>query len=244
MQFGYRRQHSQQKKRPPQSQQPRPAPSFSLDAPAPDSAPKSAARLAAEAAFAAPDLRPEEAPVVPITTRQVRWTDAATPAEGPAPDQQQQSQQDQAPEANRQPLENEPNTPPVARAPRVFRIEATPKPPSDDAPAAATASPSADPLQGLGAASPFPPRTRRKASHRQPGPVVHVVHAPVVQNEPEGERPRLDLMRAELARIGAVLDEAKLAESLQFVAPNFAWEWERIWRKGEGIDWAIRRLGR
>jgi hypothetical protein len=244
VQFGYRRQNSQQNKRPPQSQRPRPAQAFSLDAPAPDSAPKSAARLAAEAAFAAPEFRAEEQQAVPITTRQVRWTDAPGHAEGPEPDQQQQSQQDQAPEANPQPFESDPNTPPAARAPRVFRVETTPKPPSDDALAAATALPSEDALQNRGGTSPFAPKTRRKASHRQPGPVVHVVHAPAVQNEAEEDRPRLDLMRAELARIAAVLDEAKRAESLQFVAPNFAWEWERIWRKGEGICRDIKGLWR
>jgi hypothetical protein len=198
----------------------------------------SAARLAAEAAFAAPEFRAEQPPLVPITTRQMRWTDAP----GLAPVPEPENEQTPAPKAQPLAVESDPNAPPQARAPRVFRIETAPKLPSNDALAAAAATPPADPWPGRGPTAHPGPRSRRKASHRQPGPVLHVVHPPAVPSEPEAPRPRLDLLRAELANIGTVLDEAQRASSLQFVATNVSGEWERIWRKGEGIYLDIKKL--
>jgi hypothetical protein len=70
--------------------------------------------------------------------------------------------------------------------------------------------------------------------------LTHVVHALAVRGEPEPEpeqaRPRLDLMAAELVQIGKVLDQAKRAESLQFIAPGFGREWDRLGRRVEQIQ--------
>jgi hypothetical protein len=188
----------------------------------------SAARQAAEAAFAAPELRSPQAVEVQVTVRRARA------AEIP------QSEPELNPE--RQATQGSPGMPMPAKGSRVFRVKGAQTPRAQEAPAAVNALLHEDALRDR---SPMPRTTsqkRRMANHMRPGPVLHVVHALAVRSEPEPEpepeqaRPRLDLMAAELVQIGKVLDQAKRAESLQFIAPGFGREWDRLGRRVEQIQ--------
>jgi hypothetical protein len=186
----------------------------------------SAARQAAEAAFAAPELRPPQPGEVQITVRRARGAEIPQSEPGLKPERQATPCSSDAPLA--------------AKGPRVFRIETLQTPRSQEAPAAVNTLAHEDALRDHPPKPPTTSKRRRRATHMQPGPVLHVVHTLAVRSEPEPEpeptRPRLDLMAAELAQIGKVLDQAKHAESLQFIAPGFGRVWDRLGRRVQQLQ--------
>jgi hypothetical protein len=186
----------------------------------------SAARLAAEAAFAAPALRPPQPVEVQITLRRARG--AEVPPFEPELQPKSRASQTSA------------DTPSAAKAPRVFRVETAQTPRSQETAPAGNGLPHEDALRDRSLKPQTTSQKRRKAKHMQPGPVLHVVHTLAVPGEAEQARPRLDLMAAELVRIGKVLDEAKRAESLRFVPSGFSLEWERLWCRAENIHQYIK----
>jgi hypothetical protein len=178
----------------------------------------SAARQAAEAAFATPELRPPPTLEVQITVRRTR--------EAPAP--------------KLETPQSSPDAPSVSRGSRVFRIESAQTAGLPEAVSATNALLHEESLRNHGPSPRTAAPLSRAVDNRRPGPVLHLVQTLDAPSEPEQTRPRLDLLAAELARVGTVLDEIKQAQSLKFVANPFAREWERLWRVAAEIRQDIK----
>lgn len=173
----------------------------------------SAARLAAEAAFAGPRDPAPPAHLAQVIVRRDRLADPA--GERPA-----DTGAGVAPDA-------------AAKGPRVFLVEGVRNPAPNDGPPADTAM--------TGAV----PRSRRIASDRRPGPVLHRVHAtPLPQRPPEGSAAVLDVLRSRLADLGQLLLAVERAQSFQFVDQRFELEWQRLSRKAHGIRQELQALRR
>ena len=183
-----------------------------------DQAQKSAARLAAEAAFATPVLHAARPTLTQVTVRRTR---AVQPIRREEVDDG-----------------NAPSSEKTRQAPRVFRVVASqtgqPSQPEKLSPAfdrrLVTDSPSVDRTTKQLAA-----RTRRVITSKHTGPAVHEVQ-PMSnriqpEHEAENEHPQWRTLSAELARVGLVLDQIKRAQSFKIIDDNIAVQWRRITRQ-------------
>lgn len=207
--------------------------------PATDSseAPKSAARLAAEAVFALPEreLSPADAPQVVV--RKARVVAAAAPMPMPIPMPQSPA-----------------SAPPKAEVPRVFRVD-TPI----DAQAALARARFAQPAGAVPAAAVDAPaferiaRNKRIAVDKRPGPMVQLFQAPptarseaLVAPESAAE-PQFQAQEllAQLAQLEPVFESIRHAQSLRLVDDQSARAWQRLSLQAETIrkqiDDALRR---
>jgi len=226
--FGHRNQNAPSNKSHRGRAQPRPAPH-------PDSgrsaAPMSAARLAAEAAFAGPRLALAPPPPAQVVVRRARLAaDAVEPVAKQPGD-----------------IGNSPAPDPVGKGPRVFRIQAAQGMTAQDAAATnahqarvqRSSMPADGPAAGVG------PRSRRIGSDKRPGPVLHKVHTlPVLQRPDEGSATELDRLRARLAAVGQLLSTIGAAPSFQAVDEHFALEWQRLSLKADDIQRDLLALRR
>ena len=184
---------------------------------------KSAARLAAEAAFAAPQVRSLVQPLAQVTVRRTR--SASVAVEPP-------------PEAS-----DSPTIEPTARGPRVFKVEAAPISPSVEAGLATLPPPTEGSTHSdsLPAHAPATPSERRIATDKRPGPVLHVVHAPPKrQRESEVLQRQLELLTSGLDRVKPVLETIARAQAFSLVDERFAREWMRLSQKVDRLRAQIR----
>jgi hypothetical protein len=182
-----------------------------------DAAPMSAARLAAEAAFAPapvhdapPLLLPAQVVVrrargAPLTLAAAAATDSAGPSAASS-----------------------------TKGPRVFRVEAAASPIAlaDDHPRWPATTNGHD-----GVAHMPTSRPRRTAADKRPGPVLHVVHALPARPEPAPQAQRLDELTVQLARLEPVLADIRRAQAFRLVDESCAREWQRL----SGVADDIRR---
>jgi hypothetical protein len=130
--------------------------------------------------------------------------------------------------------------------PRVFRVQAaqtfeppqlqTPSPPADEPnPAPPVDLPRSDRPKPQTAG-----RSSRTATHKQPGPVLHLVHSIPPRPDPESEQPQFGLWAAEMTRIGIVLDDIKRAQSFTFIDDDVAAEWRRLSRAASALHLEIK----
>lgn len=181
----------------------------------------SAARLAAEAAFAGPRDPATPANPAQVIVRRDRRADPA--AERPAGTGAGNVTSDNA---NAAPAD-------AGKGPRVFRVEGVRSPAPHDMPPADTA------VTGV------VQRSRRIATDRRPGPVMHQVHAtPLPQRAAGDSATALDLLRSRLADVGQLLRAVAHAQSLQFVDERFDLEWQQLSRKADGIRQDLQALRR
>jgi hypothetical protein len=184
---------------------------------------KSAARLAAEAAFAAPQVRSLAQPLAQVTVRRTRSASVAVEP----------------------PLEasDSPTIEPTARGARVFRVEAAPISPSVEAGLATLPPPTEGSTHSdsLPAEAPAIRRPRRIATDKRPGPVSHVVHAPPKrQRESEVLQRQLDLLTSGLDRVKPVLETIARAQAFSLVDERFVREWMRLSQKLDRLRAQIR----
>jgi hypothetical protein len=174
-----------------------------------DATPMSAARLAAEAAFAAPlfSAPPASAPAQ-VTVRRARGPGLATAVA------------DDVDTSSAGPSDSS-----TAKGPRVFRIDAAPSAVTlvaDDLP-----TPTA--WQGDDAVVSRPTsRLRRTATDKRPGPVLHVVHT-LPSRQVTSLQP-LGALTTQLALLEPVLADIQHAQAFQFVDNSQASEWQRLGR--------------
>ena len=186
----------------------------------------SAARLAAEAAFAAPRLDPSPPLQASVTVRRAR------PSRG-------------AVETVTAPPSGVAEGPLDSRSPRVFRVEASmlrspTEPEGMDPPQLALLAPPADRISPV--ATPVK-RRRRIGVDKRPGPVLHLVHAvPAAQaaRSDAADAPVFDQLLAQLARVGELLQEIEQAQSFQFVSERFAPDWLQLSQTADAIREAIK----
>lgn len=196
---------------------------FGADADDLAAATRSAARLAAEAAFAAPQVRS-----LPQTSAQVivRRTRSASLAGKPKPE-----------------AGDGPTIETAARGARVFRVEAAPTSRSARAGIAVEPSPTeaSTHSSSLPVHAPASPNGRRIAADKRPGPVSHVILAPSErEREAEAPQPRLDLLLGELERVTPVLEFIARAQAFSLVNERIAREWLRLSRKVDKLHEQIR----
>jgi len=188
----------------------------------------SAARQAAEAAFAAPRLHPAPPTQAQVTVRRDRLAAGAAPGAEPAA----------ADNAG-------PATEPAGKSPRVFRVELARAPqPVETAPAALAPlparprPPAAATRNGGPAVVAAAGQPRRIATDRRPGPVLHVVHAArpaLPQRAAEQAAPEMHTLVAELARVGQVLQSIGDVQALRFIDDRFADAWNRLSRTADDL---------
>jgi hypothetical protein len=162
----------------------------------------SPARLAAEAAFAAPTLAPASIPTAQVTVRKRRlagWQSESLP--------------DTAPNDAGRPVDTLTST-----GPRTFRVEPLKAQAPDERPETAGADPAA-----VSTAEGRSPRARRPKQQR-PGPVTHTVLELAV---PPGEA-GVQRLRAALAEVGPVLDGIQHAQSTTFIDPEADAAWQAL----------------
>jgi hypothetical protein len=202
-------------------------------------APKSPARLAAEAAFAdvaGPRTSPSQPPQVTVRRRRVAHPDVAPQANPAAAGKDERATAGQ---------------PRTDKSPRVFRVAGEPAsqgraaPSGDQAATAAAASTGQVPAQAgtgkpaaTGTQAASRARPRQAAANRRPGPVLHVVHAMARPSPPVQHRwpPSAGLAQA-LADVGLVLDAVARAQAWVFVIEHRTREWHRL---SQRLD-ALRR---
>ncbi len=184
---------------------------------------RSAARLAAEAAFAAPQVRSLAQPSAQVIVRRTRSASLAV---------------EPTPEASHRPTIEL-----TAKSARVFRVEAAPTSQSVE-PGSATLPPKTEGSTRSGslpAQARAIPHPRRIGTDKRPGPVLHVVPAPSEpRREAEVPQPRLALLTAELDRVTPVLETIARAQAFSLVDERFAREWMRLSRKVERLHAQIR----
>ena len=184
---------------------------------------KRAARLAAEAVFAAPQVRSLVQPLAQVTVRRTR--SASVAVEPP-------------PEAS-----DSPTIEPTARCPRVFKVEAAPISPSVEAGLATLPPPTerSTHSDSLPAEAPAIRRPRRIATDKRPGPVLHVIQAPPERKlEAEVPQPRLDFLTGKLDRVTPVLETIARAQAFSLFDERFAREWLRLSQKVDRLHAQIR----
>ena len=184
---------------------------------------KSAARLAAESAFVAPQVRSLPQPLALIIVRRTR---SASLLVKPTPE-----------------ASDSPTSELTAKGPRVFRVEAPPTPRSAEASFAALPPPTETSRHSgsLPAQTPANPNARRIATDKRPGPVLHVVHVPPERKrEAEAPQPRLDLLIGELERVTPVLEVIARAQAFSLVDERIARELLRLSRKLDALHAQIR----
>jgi len=202
-----------------------------VDSDAPD-APKSAAWLAAEAAFPVSQrpLPPASQPLVVVRrARGLLDTPGFTESE----------------------RTETPRIDVVGRGSRVFRIEtALIADPSEPAKSPLPSAAPADPVDTLEAA-PRVSRGQRIAVDRRPGPVQQVFQAPPTRRAEAdvaggsltaGQDCRPEVLAQELAGLDAVFDSIRRAQAVGPIDDAFAAEWQRLSRRADEIQRSIKDL--
>lgn len=175
-----------------------------------DQAVPSAARLAAEAAFAGPTFSVIRNGQTQVTVRRAR---NLARLERPA--------QVSPPAAEH----------PVAKGPRVFRIDSARVHTS----APTEPAPQHQPGQTTDTQA-LPPKTRRRrAPEQRPGPVVRVVPAPA---------PKSRTLVASLAQVTPILTAIEKAQSLQFIDRSFESHYQRLSRQADVLLKQLKRRRR
>jgi hypothetical protein len=182
-----------------------------------EAAPKSAARLAAEAAFVPAQFHTPQPTQAQVVVKRTRTAAPVEPAQAK--------------------FENPLVTQATGQGPRVFRVQAAATHLPSQSP------PAVDPNPRLSASLPHgnhstaqpATRSRRTALDKKPGLVLHVVHSIPQRPDPENEQPQWRVWAAELGRIGTVLDDIKRAQSLTFIDDSFATEWRRLSRVANAL---------
>lgn len=169
-------------------------------------APMSAARLAAEAAFTAPPFNPAPSIQAQITVRKARLVVGAAPTGMPTAAASSCGEQ-------------------ASQAPRVFRVDASRVASQPQVSAILPAVRTSSAVTPIGVTK----QSARRATDKRPGPVVHVINAlPVHRREIEVAQPTQAALIVELARVGPVLEEIKRAQSLVFIDEHCSKEWQRL----------------
>ena len=184
---------------------------------------KSAARLAAEAAFAAPQVRSLVQPVAQVTVRRTR---SASMAVEPPPE-----------------ASDGPTIEPTAKGARVFRVEVAPLSPSVEAGLATLPPPTEGSTHSgsMPAQAPAIRRPRCIATDKRPGPVLHVIQAPSERKrEAEVPQHRLDLLTGKLDRATPVLETINRAQAFSLFDERFGREWTRLSQKVDRLHGEIR----
>ena len=192
---------------------------FGLDGEPPPAASVSAARLAAEAAFAAPTFQPTAHTPALVTVRRARLGMVARQADG-----------DDARPTSGTPPSSHPASDDrsfadvMGKAPRVFRLETARS--ASTAPAAVATLPV------------VAKRQRRTAPDKRPGQVLHVVHMQPQPPQPPmattaAARP-LTLLAA-LARVAPVLDAIQHAQSFSLLDERFEQAWQRLLKQADQL---------
>lgn len=177
----------------------------------------SAARLAAEAAFACPQVSASPSHPAQVSVRRMR---SASLTVTPAPE-------GQAVIASKQ----------LTKEPRVFRLDAVLTPPSLELLAALPAMAEAAPHSAILAAQTHDQAvSHRIASDKRPGPVRHVIHAlPELlvdqRGDPEARQPQLRMLMAELQAVSPDLAIIAQAQAFSLVDERLAREWQRLSRQ-------------
>lgn len=174
------------------------------------------ARLAAEAAFAAPALNRGATIQARVTVRKTRLPACAVEP------------------ARAQPG---PSAEPAPNHPRVFRVEGAPKASAVGQHETAQRPPEGRPT---GVATPGPAKLRHSrpqhiATAKQPGPVTHVVLAAPALHEKSRVQPTPATLLAELSSIGQILDAARRAQSLEIMDRRAGARRQRLLRVAENI---------
>lgn len=186
-----------------------------------DQAVPSAARLAAEAAFAGPTFSVIRNGQTQVTVRRAR---NLARLERPA--------QVSPPAAEH----------PVAKGPRVFRIDSARVHTS----APTEPAPQHQPGQTTDTQA-LPPKTRRRrAPEQRPGPVVRVVPAPAIPRPTPAiaPAPKSRTLVASLAQVTPILTAIERAQSLQFIDSSFESHYQRLSRQADVLLKQLKRRRR
>ena len=190
---------------------------------------KSAARLAAEAAFAPPQVYPVPTSQAQVSVRRSRSTCLAA---APVPESQLESSTQQ-----------------LTKSSRVFRVQAEPTPHSTAPSLAATTPTTEGPTHNdsLAAKGSGQTSSSRIGSDRRPGPGRQVFHAalesqPERQPEVQKPQPRPGVLIAALQ--GVAPDLEMIAQALEFslVDERVARQWLRLSRQLDELHEKIRAL--
>ena len=183
---------------------------------------RSAARLAAEAAFALPRI--SSLPVQPtqVSVRRSRSAGLAvkpTPIPAPTPVGNGGSDFEL-----------------TVKGARVFRVEAVPTPQPVEATCAGVPLPNETSKHQGNLPDQVHANSRRIASDKRPRPVLHLIHAlpellPERQTEAEAPQPRLGLLIGELQRVTPALEMIARAQAFSLVDERMAREWQRLSRQ-------------
>ncbi len=222
MQLGRNKHYAKAKQ--PHRQPGRPARPFEIDRNRPDAPPVSAARLAAEAAFASPPFSVPQNSQAQITVRRARVIDPAEAASAGS-------------------LGGAPALAP--KAPRVFRIETARS--LETVPAERARAFWADDLHLNTPSAPAKRRKRRLEDNQRPGPVVVVVQQPPAPRAPKPSvqaAPKLQAWAVHSNRLAAQPAAAQEARSFVFIDDAMAAQWQRLSQRADELRKAVRRLGR
>lgn len=179
--------------------------------------PMSAARLAAEAAFAASPFDPAPPSQAQVTVRKSRLAVGSLAVAMPP--------------ATATATNNSPSAL-TSKGSRVFRVDASGSAPSGPAPVARPAGPTGADGPSIDVSA----RTRRIAIDKRPGPVLHVIHAlPARSREIQAVPPTLETLIAELARVESVLESIHRAQTFTVIDDRYADEWQRLSQRAEEI---------
>jgi hypothetical protein len=178
-------------------------------------APMSAARLAAEAAFAGAQVHTLPLAPTQITTRRNRLALLAAP---------DAADEDSAAADG------------TEKRPRVFRVAAAAPVPAP-APVPATAQ-----AIGVGETTRHAARPRRLRSDKRSGPILQVL-SPLPARPPEPAPSRSDwhLLRLELDRVGQTLQAIQTLVSWRIVDDRLADEWQRMSRQADELLVQLRK---
>jgi hypothetical protein len=185
--------------------------------------PASAARLAAEAAFAATPKHSAPPSLTHITVRRRRLASDLPPA-----------QVGVGPPANT-------TVTPEPQQPRVFRVDARDARPIAVKEQTRPHRPQTSEAPGPRDVAAPAARRRRTAVNKRPGPVVVVTHA-VGPMAPADAGPglKLDQLRISLASVGPVLDAIARAQSFRFDVGHFDTAWQSLAHRAEALLLSLR----
>jgi hypothetical protein len=167
----------------------------------------SAARLAAEAAFAAPQYQPPPTAQAQITVRRMRPRDLPSVVAASDSTAAAESQ---------------------TKGPRVFRLTAAKPSPLVGVQPNPSTSKQASVVDRDGDKLRPHSRPRRQAAYKKPGPVLHVVHTLPARPEPQDKVPHFDSLAAQVQHIGVLLETAKRASKFRIVETSSTQEWQRL----------------
>jgi hypothetical protein len=196
-----------------QSRQRQPGRPFEIERSRQEATPVSAARLAAEAAFASPQFNSVQNYQAQITVRRARVV-----AQAEAPETQA---------IGETPAD-------VRKGPRIFRVLATP---TDHA----VAAESAPERERLRAVTPEPVLSKRRRrnveSNKQPGPVVVVLHQQPSPkpSKPVAVAPKTKAGATGLDAVDPIWAEIQKAQSFRFMDDGTGAQWQRLSQRADDL---------